>query len=75
MIVRNFSQFKLVVSGVPQGSVLGPLLFIIYTDDMWNNLQTKIISYANDATLYAEVAFPSEPKNVVNSLNKDLPKI
>ena len=71
----NFGQFKPVVSDAPQGSVLGPLLFILYTADMWNDLEYKIISYANDTTLYAEVASPSERANVANSLNRDLAKI
>ena len=35
---------------------------------MWNDLKNKIISYADDTTLYAEVASPSERTNVVNSL-------
>ena len=32
----NFSQFKPIVSGVPQGINLGPLLLILYTTDMLN---------------------------------------
>ena len=71
----NFRQFKSVVSGVPQGSVLGLLLFILYTAGMWNDLENKIILYANDTTLYAEVALPSDCVNVANSLNKDSLKI
>ena len=63
------------ISGIPQGSILGPLLFILYTADMWNDLENKLISYADDTTLYAEIASPSEHTNVANSLNRDLAKI
>ena len=62
-------------SSVSQGSVLGPLLFILYTADMWKDLEKKIISYADDTSLYAEVASPFDRKNVTNSLNRDLTKI
>ena len=65
LVDGNFSQFKPVVSGVPQGSVLGPLLFILYTADMWNDLENKIISYADDTTLYAEIASTSERTEVL----------
>ena len=71
----SFSQFKPVVSGVPQGSVLGPLLFILFTADMWNNLENKIISYADDTTLYAEVNSPCDRNIVADSLNRDLRNI
>ena len=37
----NFSQFKYMVSSVPEGNVLGPLFFILYTADMWNDLENK----------------------------------
>ena len=48
---------------------MSPLLFI--TADMWNNLENEIISYADNTTLYAEVASPSERTNVDNFLNRD----
>ena len=63
------------VSGVPQGSVLGLLLFILYTADMWNDLENKVILYTDDATLYSEVASPFDRINVANFLNRDLVKI
>ena len=63
------------VSCVPQGSVLGPLLFILYTADIWNDLENKMISYADDSILYAEFASLSNRMNVANSLKKDLAKI
>ena len=43
LVDGNFSQFRVVVLGVPQGIVLGPFLFILYTADMWNDLENKII--------------------------------
>ena len=42
---------------------------------MWNDLENKIISYADDTTLYAEVASSPERTHVANSLNRDLAKI
>ena len=63
------------VSCILQGSVLGPLFFIIYIVDKWNYLENKIISYADDTTLYAEVASLSDHIIVANSLNRELFKI
>ena len=42
---------------------------------MWNDLENKIISPADDITLYAKVPSPYDCTNVVNSLNRNQLKI
>ena len=49
----NNSGFQNVTCGVPQGSVLGPLLFILYTNDLPNVLKhSKCILFADDTTIF-----------------------
>ncbi len=40
-------------SGVPQGSVLGPILFVIYVNDLTDNLTIDHLPYADDVKLIA----------------------
>ena len=47
----QFNDHRNVISGELQGSVLGPLLFILYTHGMWFGLENMLVSYADDATL------------------------
>ena len=50
------SSWISVTSGVPQGTVLGLLLFLIYINDIAHNLNTKIKLFADDAVFYSEVS-------------------
>ena len=71
----HYGEWSNVISGVPQGSVLGPLLFILYTHDMWFGLENLLVAYADDATLIAVVPSSAERHLVSESLNRDLAKI
>lgn len=66
----EFSRWVAVRSGVPQGSILGPLLFNIFVNDLPDVVQTsKIMLYADDTTLYYASSCMSEMKEV---LTRDL---
>ena len=65
------SKLVNVVSGVPQGSVLGPLLFLLYTSELFTILENKLIGYADDSTLMAVVPSPGIKVTVAETLIHD----
>ena len=69
------SKLVNVVSGVPQGSVLGELLFLLYTSEPFSILKNKLIGYADYSTLIAIVPSPGLRVAVAVSLCRDLVKV
>ena len=49
------SEKSNVKSGVPQGTVLGPLCFLLYINDMSNNISSNLKLFADDTPLYGLV--------------------
>ena len=49
------SEWEAIFSGVPQGSVLGPLLFLIYINDLTDNINSKMKLFADDSSLFVRV--------------------
>ena len=46
------SDWSEVLSSVPQGSVLGPILFVLYINDINDSLNSKILKFADDTKLW-----------------------
>ena len=67
-----YSDYSLIESGVPQSSVLGPLLFLIYINDLERNTKSNIKFFADDTMLFSIV---KDPVISANDLNHDLDKI
>ena len=52
---RYYSEEVRVTSCVPQGSVLAPLLFLSYVNDIWRNIESKIKLFADDCRIYSKI--------------------
>ena len=66
------SMWKRIEAGVPQGSILGPLLFLIFINDLPENLESVTKIFADDTSLFSLVVDQNESSN---SLNRDLGRI
>ena len=69
------SKLVNVVSRVPQGSVLGPQLFHLYTVELFSIVENKLFGYADDFTLVAVVPSSGERVAVSESMNLDLNRV
>ena len=63
------SEPGIVSCGVPQGSILGPLLFLCYVNDMAISVKCKLLLYADDSAL---IVSGSNPQSIADTLSKEL---
>ena len=64
------SERTLVKSGVPQGTVLGPLCFLVYINDIGDNISSPIRLFADDTLLYGLVHSVSDAHNLQLDLDR-----
>ena len=67
------SSCRDVNAGVPQGSILGPLLFLVYINDLSNGLKSNTKLFTDDTSLFS-VIHDVNPSSQID-LNEDLDKI
>jgi hypothetical protein len=66
------SEWGNINAGVPQGSVLGPLLFLVYINDMSEGLQSNLCLFADDNLMYV---ISDNAQHCARVLNDDLVKL
>ena len=64
------SNWTSVLSGVPQGSVLGPLLFLIYINDLDDNITSSVLKFTDDTKVFRKVNTDGDKQHLQNDQDK-----
>jgi len=59
-----------VKSVVPQGSLLGPLLFLAYVNDIWRNMESTIRLFVDDCVIYRNIIGNADMENLQKGLDR-----
>lgn len=68
-VMNSFSEYTPVTSGIPQGSVLGPILFVVYINDLPDKLNSECYMFADDTKVYREINSPSDNNLLQEDMN------
>ena len=66
----EISNWKSVLSGVQQGSVLGPILFLIYINGLEDDISSKVQKFADDTKVFRKVTNDTEKQSIQDDLDK-----
>ena len=70
LVDRVKSNWSEIVSGIPQGSVLGPILFLIYISDIGEGLTAQTLTYVDDTKIKQKVNTEEDVENLQKELEK-----
>ena len=63
------SSWSKVTSGIPQGSVLGPLLFVLYINELPSLVSSQLLTFADDIKLYRRIHSPIDCRILQADIN------
>ena len=70
MVLNGDTSTELPVSSrIPQGSVLGPILLLLYINDLPDNIKSNVRLFTDDTTVYLAVQGQEDPDIIQNDLN------
>ena len=68
----TFSTWSPVLSGTPQGTILGPILFLVYINDIIDHISSVVKLYADDTKIYRAI---KDPQTDIPALQSDLNRL